>query len=221
LVGRRKAVDATAKALASKETGAFFIHFLEDKLSDNPQVQVTNPAVQATATPNETPAQVEGEKFDPERAMALIAKLRDQVKELTPKAKQAEALAAAQKQKEEAEMTELQKLNKRLAETESELVATRRASLAANIAAKVGLPAVFADRLKGETPEDMEADAKAILEALPKQSKPQPGPVANPGMNGQVGETAAQRQARLFGTPAKPFEDKPTRNILWPDGTTG
>jgi hypothetical protein len=175
-------------------------------MSDMAGEMPNTPAAQSDANQNATPAQADGEAFDAARAMALIEKLRTQVKELTPKAKQAEQLAAAVKAKEEAEMTEIQKLSKRLTEAESELKATRHAAQASDIAAKVGLPAALADRLKGETPEEMEADAKAILDALPKTEtkKPQPGPVINPGANGQPGETAAQMRQRITGV--TPFE---------------
>lgn len=44
----------------------------------------------------------------------------------------------------------------------------RLSMLRKDIAAKVGLPAVLVDRLQGDTPEDIEADAKALLESLPK-----------------------------------------------------
>lgn len=168
----------------------------------------TQQAAQVAETTNEAQAQAaQGEAFDLPRAMTLIEKLRGEIKELKPKAKQAEELAQAQKQREEAEMTEVQKLSKRLAETETALKAERRAAQAAGIAAKFGLPAPLAERLKGETPEEMEADAKALLEALPKPqaqepAKPKtPGPV-NPGSNGKAEESAADRNARLNGPPA-------------------
>ncbi len=158
--------------------------------------------VQVTEQPKEAPAQVVEEEFDAKRAMALIEKLRTEVKELKPKAKQAEELAAAQKQKEEAEMTELQKAAKRLAEVEAELKETRRTAQVATIAAKHNLPEVLASRLKGETPEELEADAEAIAKLLTQPEKPKnpaPGPV-NPGSNGQTGgETDEQRRKRLFG----------------------
>lgn len=179
-------------------------------------------AAQSATPANEAPPQAEGEKFDAERAMALIEKLRNEVKELKPKAKKAEEFEAERAKREEAEMTELQKVAKRAAELEARLKAAERASTAQTIAAKVGLPAAFADRLKGETPDEMEADAKAILEALPKptQKPATPGPV-NPGANGKTGETKEQRDERLFGTPVQPFADTEVRRIFWPDGSVG
>ena len=54
-----------------------------------------------------------------------------------------------------------------------------------NVATKVGLPAAFVDRLRGETEAEIEADAKSILAIIPKPTAPninansggQPAPV--------------------------------------------
>ena len=67
------------------------------------------------------------------------------------------------------------------------------------IASKVGLPAAFADRLKGNTDEELEADAKVILAALPRQDKPVAGiNPTNPGET-STAETKEQINERLFG----------------------
>jgi chromosome segregation ATPase len=113
--------------------------------------------------------------------------------------KAAEQADAERKAKEQAEMTALEKAEARAKELETQLNSERHARLCAEVAAKTGLPAVFADRLKGDTADELEADAKAILELLPKPAaKPQsPGPVTNPGQNGQNGETDEARRKRL------------------------
>jgi hypothetical protein len=105
----------------------------------------------------------------------------------------------AEKQRQEAELSELDKLKKQLAEKEAALKLQAHKDLQRQAADKVGLPALFAERLKGETLEELEEDAKVILEALPKAQKPQVGPT-NPGSNatGQ-GETDEQRLARIHG----------------------
>lgn len=46
------------------------------------------------------------------------------------------------------------------------------ANLQREAAAKVGLPPAFASRLLGETAEDLEADAKALLASIPKPTAP-------------------------------------------------
>jgi hypothetical protein len=46
------------------------------------------------------------------------------------------------------------------------------AALRREVAAKVNLPAALVDRLQGETADELEADAKALLAALPKPAAP-------------------------------------------------
>lgn len=112
--------------------------------------------------------------------------------------KAAELAEAERKAKQEAEMTELDKANKRVAEAEAKAQRLEREAMQREIAAKVGLPAKLANRLQGETPEEMEADALAILEDLPKPPPKTPGIVpTNPGTNGTTGETDEQRRIRL------------------------
>jgi len=155
------------------------------------QVEPTQPA-----PPAET---VEGEPFEEARAMALIAKLREEIKELKPKAKKVDELTAAEQKRKEAEMTELERLQNELKTTKADLKKAQVVEMRRAAAAKVGLPLAFADRLMGETPEDLEADAKKLLEALPKAPKTPPVAPTNPGGNASTGETIAQQRARIYG----------------------
>ncbi len=160
--------------------------------------------VESAATPQtET---VKGEVFDAARAMKTIEALRAEIKELKPKAKQADDLTAAEQKRKEAEMTELQKLTAQLEKANAELKQAQIHSLRRETAEKVGLPLVFADRLKGETPEELEADAKQILEALPKAPKTPNVSATNPGAGANVGETDAQRLAHIYGSNINPFD---------------
>ena len=154
---------------------------------------------QVETAPQPETETVEGEQFNADRAMALIKKLRGQVKELEPKAKLADELSVADQKRKEAEMTELQKLDAKLKETEKELRKQQQRELRRAAAEKVGLPLAFAERLKGETPEDLEADAKSLLEALPKAPKTPTVLPTNPGNGAGVGETVDQRLARIHG----------------------
>ena len=58
----------------------------------------------------------------------------------------------------------------------------------------------FADRVRGESLDEMIADAKGLLEAMPK---PDPKKTVvnptNPGQGAGQGETDDQRRKRLFG----------------------
>lgn len=137
---------------------------------------------------------------------AELAEIRAALKKANAEAakyrKTAEQIEQERKAKEEAEMTALEKANKRAADLEAQIKQMERSRMQSEIAAKVGLPAKLANRLQGETPEEMEADARAILEDLPKPQeahKPGPGLIVNPGVNGKTGETDAERRKRLFG----------------------
>lgn len=89
----------------------------------------------------------------------------------------------------------------RLAEAEAkarelELNALRRAA-----AEKVGLPGALADRLRGETPEEMEADAKSVLAALPKPQAPD----INNGAGGAKGNAQTPELRREFEAMVRRF----------------
>jgi hypothetical protein len=161
--------------------------------------------VETSATTPETET-VKGETYDAARAMATIEKLRAEIKDLKPKAKAAEELSAAEQKRKEAEMTELQKLQAELEKTKGELKLKQLADMKRAAAEKVQLPMVFADRLQGETPEELEADAKKILEALPKAPKAPAIGATNPGSGASQGETYDQQWARIHGQSVNPWD---------------
>jgi predicted RNase H-like HicB family nuclease len=175
------------------------------------QVETAKPAPEAET--------VDGEPFDAVRAMKTIEKLRQEIKELKPKAKQAEELSVAEQKRKEAEMTELQKLQKQLEDAQAELKRAKLAEMKRAAAEKVELPLVFADRLQGETPEELEADAKKILEALPKVPKP---PVINPTSPSGASqrETLDQQRARIYGSGVNPLDPEYAKThgggVVWP-----
>ena len=102
----------------------------------------------------------------------------------------------AEKQRKEAEMTETEKLKVRAETAEAQTAKLLLEKQRGEVAAKVGLPAILADRIKGETPEEMEEDAKQMLTVIPKQKLNVS--TTNPGQNalGQQ-ETNAERAKRL------------------------
>ena len=160
---------------------------------------------QAGATPPES-EKINGEPVDAARAMATIEKLRAEIKELKPKARQAEELSEAEKKRKEAEMTEVQKLQAELEKSKAELKATQLIEMRRAAAAKVELPVAFADRLRGETPEELEEDAKKLLEALPKAPKIPALGATNPGTGASQGETYEQQWARIHGQSVNPWD---------------
>jgi hypothetical protein len=87
----------------------------------------------------------------------------------------AKATAEAERRAAE-EQGKFQELyQKTVAELEQERTAKRNleaAALRREVAAKVNLPSALIDRLHGETPEELEADAKQLMAALPKPTAP-------------------------------------------------
>lgn len=169
--------------------------------------QAVGAAQDATPEKPTTPEATEEEPFDRARAQALIDKLREENKGLKSKAKKAEELEAAEQARKEAEMTEVERLKAELQKYQTELARREREALQSSIAAKVGLPAALAARLSGETPEEMEQDAKAILAEIQKVAKPTAPPVGvtNPGPGATQAETVEQKRERLLGKRADPF----------------
>ena len=70
-----------------------------------------------------------------------------------------------------------------------ELKAKTVRTMQIEVAAKLGIPAALSDRLHGETLEEMEEDAQAILAVLPKQKAAPNTGATNPGEQAGSGDT--------------------------------
>ena len=140
--------------------------------------------------------------FDPERAARLVTNLRDESK----KAK--DELAELRKklaEKEDAEKSELQRIQERAERAEAELNQTRSALLVAEVAKEYGVPA---DLLNGSNREEIEARAKALAEWAGAAKRPadevpgKPKPKLVPGSGAATDDafdpaaTAAKIRAR-------------------------
>jgi len=147
----------------------------------------------------------EGETFDKARAMETIHKLREIEKQYNKERKELERLKADEAKRKESEMSELEKAQKRAADLESELQRERVEKLRVKVAAKYQLPEFFADRLKGETEEELEADAAQLAANLPKQNEKKSNLKANDVAGGEQKETDQQRRARLYNFGNNPF----------------
>jgi hypothetical protein len=152
---------------------------------------------------SEKPA-TEPEEFDQERAMTTIRTLREIEKQAKKDAKELELLRAKEREREEAEMTELEKARKQVEELNAEKAKLQTDIWKQQAAAEANLPSIFAERVKGSTLDEMKADALALAEALPK-SKNTPSLKATNPANGEKKETDAETRARLFGTPQNAF----------------
>lgn len=170
-------------------------------------VKPTAPEAEIAEGPSPETLKVETTETLKAEVERLQKALHERNKEEASRRKKLEELEAAEQKRAEAEMTELQKAQKEAAEFKEQLANEKLARMRLEVAKKAGLPDVFTDRLRGETPEELEDDAKAILEALPKAAK---NPVLNPTNPGgdTSGETLAQQRARVRGD---------TVNIFNPD----
>ncbi len=139
-------------------------------MSPDEQVQTTEtvaPEAQAATVEDVTPE----ETFDKDRAMSTIHALREIEKKAKQDAKELAALKAEKQKQVDANLSETERLK-----VQADNLAKENAKLQAEIICKnVGLPETFAERLKGSTREEMQADAEALVKALPQAvAKPTP-----------------------------------------------
>lgn len=159
----------------------------------------------ASAEVTEVTAETPVEEWDKERAKATILKLRAEEKEVKKQLKELETLKAEKASREEAEMTESQKATKRAEDAEAKALKLETDILRRDVIAEAGLPAVFTDRLKGITKEEMLADAQELAKTLPQLKAAPHVPPTNPN-NANIKETDAAKRERLFGKQGNPFD---------------
>ena len=163
---------------------------------ENPTTALVVGAAQDVATEVD---ETQSEAFDKERAMDTIRKLREEAKQAKKAAAELERYRKMEEERKQAEMSETDRLKAELERAQSGLKAKTVRTMQIEVAAKLGLPAALSDRLKGETLEEMEEDAKAILEVMPKQKAAQNTGTTNPGEQASKEETRAQKLTRLTG----------------------
>ena len=173
----------------------------DPKVTETVTTPVTDPAPQVAApvvTPPPSETWKDGEKFDPEKAQALIEKLRAENKALKPYEKKAAEFEALQKAQAEKDLTELQKLQKHNAELELQIKANARREMQRQVARELKLPDALAELLPGDDLETMKAKATELAKALPTNPSLTP---SNPPA-GKIAETDAEKKQRLMGTPS-------------------
>lgn len=155
-------------------------------------------------TPAETPAtapEQNAAKYTQEQVEQIVKeRLEREKKAAEKKAEEARQKAEAEALAKNAEWEKLAKQREEELNKAKELIAKKELDEKKRaISVKVGLPEAFAARLQGATDEELEADAKTLLAALPKQEKPTPG--INPTNPGEAtnAETKEQINERLFG----------------------
>ena len=172
-----------------------FINSGEAEMAEEQQEKA--PATDAKVEPVvEAPVEQE-----PETVESLKAKLAEAERKALNKAEEAERhykkltkFEEAEKKREEASLSELEKAQRKASELEAEVKQLRTDTLKRNIAVKVGIPEALALRLQGETPEQIEEDAKTILATLPKPAAINP---TNPAGGAPPKESEQERRARL------------------------
>jgi hypothetical protein len=140
--------------------------------------------------------------------------ISERLRHAESKRKEAED-AAAKKATEEtlAKNQEWEKLAKaaqeELAQQKAEIAKRDLADKKLKIAKDAGLPDALASRLIGTTDEELIADAKALLETIPKKSSPAGGITNPPG--GAPTKSDAERYAEIFGSNSSMFDPDASR----------
>lgn len=196
-------------------------------MPEETQVTATPPEAEkpkAEVKPESTPAEVKNtEHMIPKsRLDEEIQKRKDLETQAQKDAQRLKEFEAAEQKRREAEMSEAEKVQARIKELEAANIekdqrikqreyADLQTKVAKAVAKELNIPfdAVeeLANRLIGETEEQLAEDAKKIFAVLPKQEtkpdnklSPKLEPT-NPG-DGKKGETRAQTRARIMGAPA-------------------
>ena len=140
---------------------------------------VTPPAPENAAPPNgdatgQTAGSTAGKMFTQQEVDALIAqrleRSKRQTEEATAKARTEAERKAAEQQGEFQKLYEAEKAQREA--TEQRAAALELAAMRREVADRLGVPAALVSRLQGDTPETLEADAKALMAALPKPGAP-------------------------------------------------
>ena len=168
---------------------------------EDPKVEAPpteDPKVETPPTPpkDETPPAVP----TLEESQAELDKTRKALKaankEAAGRRKKLEAFEAAEDERKKAEMSEIDRLKLEGEELAAENTKLKFEGQQTAIATETGLPAAFADRIKGATPDEMKADAEALIAAMPVKPEANPKPT-NPGDLALDGETLEQKNKRL------------------------
>jgi hypothetical protein len=109
-----------------------------------PSQVLETPAQQVQA-----PASEVSEEWDKDRAMATIKSQREEEKKLKAELKDYARLKAEEEKRIQAQMTETERLQKQADELSQQNAKLQADILRRDVIAETGLPAVFADRLKG------------------------------------------------------------------------
>ena len=127
------------------------------------EINETAEETEAEAPETEEAESTEEEEFDRERAIAKIRKANSEAKNLRERLKKFED---AEREREEASKSELQRAVERAEAAEKKLAELEFNALRNEIALSKGLTPAQAKRLQGATKEELESDADELLETF-------------------------------------------------------
>lgn len=178
---------------------------MAESTADTTQTQESTTAEtpQGETQPAETPQSGEGEVFSKAQVEAMI---KDRLDRAARKAEEAQRKAAEEAQRKAAE--EQGKYQELYEQTQAELAQMRQDAAAAQqaaarrlVAQQLNLPDVLAERLRGETEEELLADAESLLGSI----KPLRPPAPNINAASGDGRTPASTPDALGGLSPREF----------------
>jgi hypothetical protein len=192
-----------------------------DTQSENEGVtpDVPEPATGTEQDQGETPIEPTAANAEDTDKQALSQMLKDARDDAIKWRSRFREMEAAQKDRDEAELTEAERREKRMQELEAELAerneVTRRLALESAVAVRANalgivdaeVAVAMLDRDAIDYDADGRPDSESLDNALRRLLKTKPylkmqqsaGSPANPAKSEPIGETDAQRRARLFG----------------------
>lgn len=106
------------------------------------------------------------EEFDPERFKQKISQVNSEAKNLRRRLKEAEAKAQRLDEIEKAQMSEVDRLKQELLDAQSAAKKAELRALRLDVASRKKLPSRLAERLQGDTLEELEADADELIQYI-------------------------------------------------------
>lgn len=128
-------------------------------------------------TPNPKPVEPARQAETPEQTIAALrealAKANEEAKTNRLKANELDSIKTAQ-------MSDLERAQAEKADLEKRLQSVEAAALRRSVALAKGLPADLVDRLRGESEQELAADADALLALVNQPRSPIPDPTMGP-----------------------------------------
>ena len=138
----------------------------QEQQAQAPEQPTAGDTQPVTAQAERTFTQADVDRIITER----LTKEKAKAESMATKAREDAERKAAEEQGKFRELYEA--AQQRIAETEARLKAAEIASIKREVAGKLNMPQALANRLQGGTLEEIEADAKELMAALPKPAAP-------------------------------------------------